>query len=227
MRILIVMPDPGAASALVHSLLVLGHEPAVAEGPEVALLRLRHELPDVILLDIDQPGMGGRDFLRLPRVREAGVPVIAMAEASQLPDGLEAGAADVLEKPVRIDDLGTALAVVQARARRAQEGATLAERRRAPRAAVVIPVTIIDSTGRERAGRSLDLSSYGIKIWCAEPLDDVTTSELVFRPPDGGELLRVLAVRVRKDRTGHGFAFLGLTEDQTFRLASLVRRLTS
>lgn len=71
-----------------------------------AVRRLQNELPDVMILDIEMPGMDGLTFLRKIMVQRP-IPVIicsTLTEAGSqaLFDALEAGAVDVLPKP-RID----------------------------------------------------------------------------------------------------------------------------
>jgi two-component system chemotaxis response regulator CheB len=75
----------------------------VAADAFAAARRLQAELPDVIILDIEMPGMNGLTFLR-KIMEQRPIPVIicsTLTEAGSpmLFDALEAGAVDVLPKP--------------------------------------------------------------------------------------------------------------------------------
>ncbi|MFO7807891.1 PAS domain-containing protein [Guyparkeria sp.] len=79
-----------------------------AHQPRVGLNLAREYEPDLILLDINMPGMSGYDVLRLLRAEEAfhTTPVVAItanAMASEVRDGLEAGFSDYLTKPLEIE----------------------------------------------------------------------------------------------------------------------------
>ena len=77
-----------------------------ANGRE-ALYVARHEKPDLILLDIMMPEMGGYEFLRAYR-KERNTPVIlltARLEESDKVLGLELGADDYVTKPFGMREL--------------------------------------------------------------------------------------------------------------------------
>jgi two-component system chemotaxis response regulator CheB len=79
---------------------------ATASDPYVAVERIRHEVPDVIFLDLEMPRMDGLTFLR-KLMSQRPIPVVICssltAEGSEsLMQALEAGAVDVVTKP-RID----------------------------------------------------------------------------------------------------------------------------
>jgi two-component system chemotaxis response regulator CheB len=79
---------------------------ATAADPYVAVERIRHEVPDVIFLDIELPRMDGLTFLR-KLMAQRPIPVVicsSLAEAGSdtLMNALEAGAIDVVTKP-RVD----------------------------------------------------------------------------------------------------------------------------
>jgi len=78
-----------------------GFQVATAENGQEALFVARHEKPDLIILDIMMPEMGGYDFLRAYR-KEGDTPVImltAKIEESDKVLGLELGADDYVTKP--------------------------------------------------------------------------------------------------------------------------------
>ena len=78
-----------------------GFRVVTAENGRTALYVARHEKPDLILLDIMMPEMGGYEFLRAYR-KERNTPVIlltARLEESDKVLGLELGADDYVTKP--------------------------------------------------------------------------------------------------------------------------------
>jgi DNA-binding response OmpR family regulator len=84
-----------------------GFRVVTAENGRTALYVARHEKPDLILLDIMMPEMGGYEFLRAYR-RERNTPVIlltARIEESDKVLGLELGADDYVTKPFGIREL--------------------------------------------------------------------------------------------------------------------------
>ncbi|MBN9334150.1 chemotaxis response regulator protein-glutamate methylesterase [Devosia sp.] len=79
---------------------------ATAADPYVAVEKIRHEVPDVIFLDVEMPRMDGLTFLR-KIMSQRPIPVVicsgvAQAGSDTLMQCLEAGAVDVVTKP-RID----------------------------------------------------------------------------------------------------------------------------
>ncbi|MCL2448527.1 MAG: ATP-binding protein, partial [Polyangiaceae bacterium] len=91
----------------------LATAPTAEMGIELALARR----PDVILMDLNLPGMNGLDALERIRAEPAiaGVPVIALTAAASERDrqrGLRAGFYEYLTKPVRVDALLRALEAV-------------------------------------------------------------------------------------------------------------------
>jgi CheY-like chemotaxis protein len=78
----------------------------------IELARSRH--PEVIIMDINLPGMSGSDALRLLRsgADTSAIPVIALTAAASDRDkkrGLQAGFYRYLTKPVKVDELLAAL----------------------------------------------------------------------------------------------------------------------
>jgi len=78
-----------------------------ASDAETALERIRHTLPDIILLDIVMPGMDGFELCRRLKSdeRTKDIPVIFMTGLSDTLDevrGFRLGAADYVTKPFRL-----------------------------------------------------------------------------------------------------------------------------
>lgn len=68
-----------------------------------ALEKLEQAKPDVILLDIEMPRMGGLEFLRLAQVLTTAKVVIVSSvaglDSSQAKEALELGVVDIIHKP--------------------------------------------------------------------------------------------------------------------------------
>jgi two-component system, cell cycle response regulator len=118
--IVLLVEDSAAIRALVRRMLVAGGHTVVeaARGAD-ALALCREQQPDVVLLDVEMPGMSGWDVLAAmkadPGLRN--VPVVFLTGRSataDMVDGLRLGAHDYLRKPCEPTEL---LARVQAAAR--------------------------------------------------------------------------------------------------------------
>ena len=89
------------------------------DGQE-ALYVARHEKPDLIILDLMMPQMGGYDFLKAHK-RTADTPVIILTAKLEEGDkvlGLELGADDFVTKPFSIRELTARVRAVLRRAAR-------------------------------------------------------------------------------------------------------------
>ena len=99
---LLVVDDKAELRTLLRSYLSQeGFEVVTAADGHEALFVARHEKPDLIVLDLMLPEMGGYDFLRVYS-READTPVIILTAKLEENDkvlGLELGADDYVTKP--------------------------------------------------------------------------------------------------------------------------------
>jgi CheY-like chemotaxis protein len=230
MRVLVVEDESGPAAVLVDYLIELGHHPIVVPSAEAALGRLHSARPDVIVLDINLPGMSGLEFLRLKRVRDLGVPVVAMSgvvDECEARECLRLGALDFVGKPVRLDRLADALDCVapDALARRASDTAR-PERRRSPRADVSFAVRVRDDGG-EWESTATTLSAYAITLRPRDPVRRSKTVTLVFAPPDAGPAITVLAVLMRDEPEAATYFFVNLDAADVQRLRKVAARLGS
>ncbi|MGQ0601280.1 MAG: response regulator [Anaerolineales bacterium] len=109
-HLLIVEDDADTANLLQMYFAGSGYDvQLVGRGPD-ALSAARHKLPDLILLDINLPGMNGLDVCAALRAapRPAYVPVIFISERNTQADriaGLSAGAHDFVSKPFDLEEL--------------------------------------------------------------------------------------------------------------------------
>jgi CheY-like chemotaxis protein len=99
-----------AANTIAQALELIGYEAQVAYGPRPALELMTQRIPDVILLDINMPGIDGVEVCRYLRrdPRTAQVPIIAISSETQedmVDQAYEAGANAFLSKPIDIDAL--------------------------------------------------------------------------------------------------------------------------
>ena len=109
-RILIIDDDPGVRGVLAVMLERAGHAVSVAGRGEAGLAQARAERPDLVLLDIEMPGMNGFDVCSLIKTDTTlhDVPVIIMTgrPVAGVPARVQAvGAADLLAKPFQRDVL--------------------------------------------------------------------------------------------------------------------------
>lgn len=121
MKLLFVEDDPMNRRVVKDMLDVAGAEMAEAEDAETGLAAIDAGDFDMILMDLRMPGMDGITAIRHIRARgdaKAAVPVIVVT-ADTAPDlrdrCLEAGADEVLFKPVAMDSLFDAIGRVLAR----------------------------------------------------------------------------------------------------------------
>ena len=99
---------------------------SAADGQE-ALFVARHEKPDLIILDLMMPKMGGYEFLNAHK-RQSETPVIILTAKLEEGDkvlGLELGADDFVTKPFSMRELTARVRAVLRRATREPSGAEL------------------------------------------------------------------------------------------------------
>lgn len=106
-RILIVDDEPQTRRVLRIALTAQGFEVNDARSGEEALEKLREEPPDVVLLDLKMPGMGGIEACREIRASsEAAIIVVsARKSAEDRTEAFEAGADQYVPKPCDIQEL--------------------------------------------------------------------------------------------------------------------------
>jgi DNA-binding NtrC family response regulator len=102
-RVLIVDDDPASRRLLEVRLRPLECDVATAGNGEQALMAIRKEVPDLVLLDLQMPKMGGIEVLRALREDKINVPVIVITAHGSIETAVEAikeGAYDFITKPV-------------------------------------------------------------------------------------------------------------------------------
>ena len=159
-RILIVEDEESLTELLRYNLVSSGYDvESVTRGDE-AELRIREQIPDLVLLDWMLPGLSGMELCRRIRAREdtAGLPVIILTARGEEADrvrGLATGADDYIVKPFSVPEL---LARIRALLRRASPS-MLANR-------LVVGDIDLDRESRRvrRAGEELHLGPTEFKL---------------------------------------------------------------
>jgi CheY-like chemotaxis protein len=94
-NLLVVDDDAALRMSLSHIFAAFGHRVRCAADGFSALSELRVEVPDIILSDLNMPGMSGFEFLSVVRRRFPAIQVIAMSSAfavGDIPPGVAADA---------------------------------------------------------------------------------------------------------------------------------------
>lgn len=146
---ILIVDDDRELRTLVQSYLAEeGFRTVTAANGREALFLARQEKPDLIILDLMMPEMGGYEFIRIHE-KEADVPIIVLTakiEEGEKVLGLELGADDYVTKPFSLREL---TARVRAVLRRAGKTATESEILRA--ADITVDVTgRITTIGEQR-----------------------------------------------------------------------------
>ena len=116
MRICLVEDNDALRKGIAYRLQDDGHAVDALDDGDAADAFLAQEGGDLVILDINLPGLSGLDVLRQMRLRGDGRPVILLTARAATEDrvqGLDAGADDYLVKPFAMDELaarGRALA---------------------------------------------------------------------------------------------------------------------
>jgi two-component system KDP operon response regulator KdpE len=116
-KILVVDDEPQIRRVMRTVLSRHGYEVVDARSGSEAMARLREELPDLILLDLNLPGIGGLEACRAIRAGSE-VPIIILSVRNSEKDkveALDAGADDYVSKPFSMEEL---LARIRATLRR-------------------------------------------------------------------------------------------------------------
>jgi two-component system alkaline phosphatase synthesis response regulator PhoP len=127
-KTILVVDDKKELRVLIKSYLEEeGFRVTQAVDGQDALYVARHDKPDLIILDLMMPNMGGYDFLRAHR-READTPIIILTAKLEEGDkvlGLELGADDFVTKPFSMRELTARVRAVLRRMGRDQTDAAV------------------------------------------------------------------------------------------------------
>jgi DNA-binding NtrC family response regulator len=228
-----------------------GHEVVVAESAEQALAMLGELSPDVVLLDIQLPGLDGHAALARIRALDAGLPVIMVSGHATVTDAVSAtraGAFDFIEKPLSRERVLVSVAnALRERRRDAEVKALRAdsasamlgrsavmERLRAQIAKVGptrarVLVTGESGTGKELVARAIhDASDRAgapfVKVNCAAIPDELIESTL-FGHEKGAFTGAVARRRGEFERAHRGTLFLDEIGDMSLAAQAKVLRV--
>jgi len=124
-RIVVVDDEPGVGSAI-RDLLALDDYAVEAPGDaRAALPELIRAAPDLVILDVNMPGMSGWELCAILRRQSTtrGVPILFLTGRQELKDRITAmqlGGSDYLVKPFGADELRRKIAEALSAERRAQ-----------------------------------------------------------------------------------------------------------
>lgn len=201
-KILVIDDDPQIRRVMRTTLTAHGYQVNDARTGEEGLEELRNSNYDLVLLDMNMPGMGGMETCRMIRSSsEIAIVMLTVNNAErQKVEALDAGADDYVTKPFSTPEL---LARIRATLRRLPQAPSVANLRPLVAEGVNIDlssreVTVRCQTSRLTA-REFELLSYLL----ARPNKTLAHRELlqaVWGPDYGDELeyLRVFINRLRK-----------------------------
>jgi DNA-binding NtrC family response regulator len=110
--VLLVEDEPRLRTMLLRALREMGIDPAGAESAEQALRVMEQQVYPVLIVDLNLPGAGGLDLLRIVRQRWPDVQAIILTGFGDLEAAREAirlEVVDFLTKPCSLGDLENAL----------------------------------------------------------------------------------------------------------------------
>ena len=173
--ILLVEDDPSIREITTLGLRDAGFTVDTAADGEEALVRFRHDRPDLVVLDVMLPKRDGLEVCRTIR-GESSVPVVMLTARSDAIDvvvGLESGADDYVTKPFEMPIL---VARIRAALRRAQ----LVE----PAETVTLGPLRIDVTGHRVTVEGVEIgltpTEFRLLLELARRPDQVFTRELLL-----------------------------------------------
>jgi two-component system KDP operon response regulator KdpE len=189
-RILVVDDESAIRRALRPPLLELGFQVVEASRGEEALLTLRASAFDVVLLDINMPGIGGMETLRRIRAFAPRLPILMLTVRDQEEDkvaALDLGADDYVTKPFSTRELiariRTAVRRVRAPIRAEDAPIEIGEIRQEPVKRTVINRGVrVHLTRKEfdilhclmsRAGRVVTYARLLTAVWGADCREEV------------------------------------------------------
>jgi two-component system response regulator MprA len=106
--VLVVDDDPQLREALTRALELDDYRVTTASNGAKALEAVSQRRPDVMVLDVMMPYVGGLDVCRTLRSKKDNLPILVLTARDEVGDrvaGLDAGADDYLTKPFALEEL--------------------------------------------------------------------------------------------------------------------------
>ena len=121
--VFVVDDDPGIVDAVTAVLEIDGYRVDGASDSREALLAVLREPPDVLVLDVNMPGLNGWELCDIVRRQTTtrDVPVLFLTGRGEVRDqitALQVGGSDHLKKPFRAEELRGKVRALTRRARR-------------------------------------------------------------------------------------------------------------
>ncbi|MBI2264210.1 MAG: response regulator [Armatimonadetes bacterium] len=118
MKILVIEDTLLAREKAGRALRELGHEVILAYDGDDGLRKFKDENPDAVITDINMPYMDGVEAIRLMRKVNANAQIFVCsgsADRDQIKQALQAGASDILPKPLSMEQVKVVLSQVERR----------------------------------------------------------------------------------------------------------------
>ena len=109
-RLLIVDDEEELVTTIAERLQIRGIQVQTATDGETALKMIEADPPQVVVLDVMMPGMGGIEVLERMKAQNLNIPVILLTgygSTEQGMEGMKLGAFDYLMKPCDLNNLIT------------------------------------------------------------------------------------------------------------------------
>jgi DNA-binding response OmpR family regulator len=176
-RILVIEDDPAILRGLADSLKRESHEVLTAADGEAGYSMIGQKHPDLVILDLMLPKMGGYELCRRVRAEGLTTPILMLTARGEEGDrvlGLDLGADDYVTKPFSLREL---LARVRALLRRAQPPRALIDELRVNDVAIHFKKYEATAGGRplELTRREFQL----LRVLASRPGEVITRSELL------------------------------------------------
>jgi two-component system alkaline phosphatase synthesis response regulator PhoP len=167
-RILVIEDDPSILRGLQLNLGMEGYSVRSAMDGETGLMLAREERPDLLLVDVMLPRMGGLDLVRALRTTDATTPILILSAKGQEADkvaGLDLGADDYIVKPFSLKELLARIAAALRRGRARGGDNSDAATRRFGDAAVDVSARRLTVRGKEVSltAREFDLLTFFVQ----------------------------------------------------------------